>query len=506
MPGTYTYPGVYVEEVPSGVRPIAGVSTSDTAFVDFFPRGPLNEPVRITSFEQFERRFDGFDAKSQASYAINQYFVNGGSVAWVVRAVAGNNSAASHTLKAGSNDILEVTGRDSGEWGRKLMVLVDHNTVPTGLFNLTIEERAKVGSAEVVALEVHRNLSMDSNHARYAVNVVNADSQLVEVERKSGQNSTTSPDVLTATALTGGAAGNVPGPTELAAGINALDKIAPAIFNLLCLPGLGDLNDANRLTVAAAATAYCARKRAFLLLDIPPDVDTAAEMTSFRNDAAKMPAVHENSAIFFPRLKVADPLQGGLLRDIPASGTVAGIFARTDARRGVWKAPAGTDATIAGAELVTQLDDQAQGPLNVLGVNVLRSFPIYGALVWGARTTKGADAAANEWKYVPVRRTALFIEESLYQGLKWVVFEPNDEPLWAQIRSNVDAFMNGLFRQGAFAGLSTRDAYFVKCDKDTTTSADVDRGIVNILVGFRPLKPAEFVVLKIQQMAGQAAT
>jgi Bacteriophage tail sheath protein len=141
-----------------------------------------------------------------------------------------------------------------------------------------------------------------------------------------------------------------------------------------------------------------------------------------------------------------------------------------------------------------------------MGVNVMRALPIYGTVVWGARTLKGADAQADPWKYIPVRRMALYIEQALYQGLTWVTFEPNDEPLWASIRLNVGAFMNGLFRQGAFAGATTRDAYFVKCDKETTTEDDVNRGVVNIIVGFRPLKPAEFVVLKIQQMAGQAAT
>jgi phage tail sheath protein FI len=172
----------------------------------------------------------------------------------------------------------------------------------------------------------------------------------------------------------------------------------------------------------------------------------------------------------------------------------------------VWKAPAGTDASLRGSSVTTTVNDSDDGSLNIIGLNVLRSFPIYGNVVWGARTTKGADAAADEWKYVPVRRMALYIEESLYQGLKWVVFEPNDEPLWAQIRLNVGSFMHGLFRQGAFAGPTPREAYFVKCDKDTTTQGDVDRGIVNILVGFKPLKPAEFVVLRIQQMAGQIET
>ena len=199
-----------------------------------------------------------------------------------------------------------------------------------------------------------------------------------------------------------------------------------------------------------------------------------------------------------------DPLAKGADRSIAASGTVAGVIARTDTARGVWKAPAGTDAGIAGARLDVVVDDLTNGSLNILGMNLLRAFPVYGPVVWGARTTFGADQRASEWKYVPVRRTALYIEESLKTGLAWVVYEPNDEPLWSSIRLNVGAFLDGMYRQGAFAGATPDAAYLVKCDKDTTTQADVDRGIVNVLVGFAPLKPAEFVVLKIQQLAGQS--
>jgi hypothetical protein len=170
----------------------------------------------------------------------------------------------------------------------------------------------------------------------------------------------------------------------------------------------------------------------------------------------------------------------------------------------VWKAPAGTDASLNGtAALQVNLTDAENGLLNPLGINSLRSLPIYGNVVWGARTLRGADAAADEYKYVPVRRTALFIEESLYRGLTWVVFEPNDEPLWSQIRLNVGAFMHNLFRQGAFQGKTPREAYLVKCDAETTTQNDINLGIVNVIVGFAPLKPAEFVVIKLQQMTGQ---
>jgi len=183
---------------------------------------------------------------------------------------------------------------------------------------------------------------------------------------------------------------------------------------------------------------------------------------------------------------------------------VAGVMARTDAQRGVWKAPAGIEATLRGVpDLQLNLTDQENGALNPKGVNCLRSFSGVGRVAWGARTTHGDDALASQWKYVPVRRFALFLEESLFRGTKWVVFEPNDEPLWAQIRLNVGAFMHNLFRQGAFQGTSPREAYLVKCDKETTTQTDINLGIVNILVGFAPLKPAEFVILRIQQLAGQ---
>jgi phage tail sheath protein FI len=183
---------------------------------------------------------------------------------------------------------------------------------------------------------------------------------------------------------------------------------------------------------------------------------------------------------------------------------VAGICARTDTARGVWKAPAGLDATLTGVpKLSVALTDSENGRLNPLGINCLRAFPVGGRVVWGARTLRGADQLADQYKYIPVRRTALYIEESLFRGLKWVVFEPNDEPLWAQIRLNVGAFMHDLFRQGAFQGSSPADAYFVKCDKETTTQNDINLGIVNVVVGFAPLKPAEFVIIKLQQIAGQ---
>jgi phage tail sheath protein FI len=273
-------------------------------------------------------------------------------------------------------------------------------------------------------------------------------------------------------------------------------------FNLLCLPSFETLD----ASVWATAAQLCAMKRALLLVDSPTrDTwgDPAAAVSDFRK--GHFDAIgdnRKNAAVYFPRFIAPGP--DGPETEFPPCGAVAGVCARTDAERGVWKAPAGLEAALNGvAALAVPLNNLENGNLNVLGVNCLRSFPIIGNVVWGARTLVGADALTSEWKYVPVRRLALFLEESLYRGSQWIVFEPNDEPLWAQIRLNFGAFMHSLFRQGAFQGTTPRDAYFVKCDRETTTQNDINQGIVNIVVGFAPLKPAEFVVIKIQQMAGQ---
>lgn len=272
------------------------------------------------------------------------------------------------------------------------------------------------------------------------------------------------------------------------------------LFNLLCLPPEGSTADYPAGLVAAALT-LCEQERAMLLLDSPSgwtDKDIA------KSGLDAVAAKSKNAALFFPRLKQPNPLRDNQVEEFVPCGVVAGVMSRTDTQRGVWKAPAGIEATLRGVPgLSVKLNDAENGELNPLGINCLRSFPVIGRIVWGSRTLRGADILADEYKYVPVRRLALFIEESLFRGTQWVVFEPNDEPLWAQIRLNVGAFMHNLFRQGAFQGTTPRSAYFVKCDKETTTQNDIDQGIVNIVVGFAPLKPAEFVIIKLQQIAGE---
>jgi phage tail sheath protein FI len=297
-------------------------------------------------------------------------------------------------------------------------------------------------------------------------------------------------------------------------GLYALEQLytRDGIFNLLCIAPHNATRDVD-VSVISVAGAYCEKRRAMLLVDAPmawvkENGATISDATiGFSADPDQVGYRGRNAALFFPRLLMPNPLRDNQIEPFAACGAVAGIFARTDTQRGVWKSPAGLDASFIGVSSFTMpLTDDENGMLNPLGINCLRTFPVFGRVVWGARTLRGADAFADEYKYTAVRRTALFIEESLYRALKWVVFEPNDEPLWAQIRLNVGAFMHNLFRQGAFQGQTKNEAYFVHCDATTTTQNDINLGIVNINVGFAPLKPAEFVVIRLQQMTGQIET
>jgi uncharacterized protein len=643
MPITPTFPGVYIEEISSGVRTITGVGTSITAFIGFFTRGVMGKATQIFSFGDFQRTFGGLDVRSETGYALQQFFLNGGTQAWVVRAAAGTPQAAAVKLQnspSGGADALLATAATEGLWGNNVRIDVDYGTTdPASTFNLTVLEFAQVnGRLQPVAQESFRNMVLDSTKSKDAVKVVTDGSNLVTLKflgsgtkQRPAQTGTTSKlfaaadatklfsgagaltagDQLTASlngttllpskslgaptdmptlaaalqsalraipgleaataSLLGSAStqqflqvksGTAPGDvlsfTDPAAAKLGLDGPGQAnvqqyvlggatrgaqvqagataqagadgdppdgkaligdpvtktgiyalldvdLFNILCIPDTALLADKEAAQVAAKATALCEDRRAFYLIDVPQKEKSRsklADVSTWLDQNASLR--NKNAALYFPRLKIADPLDSFRLRTVPSSGTIAGLFARTDANRGVWKAPAGTDAGLRGVQqLETLLTDAENGALNPLAINCLRTFPVYGTVSWGARTLDGSDQQASEWKYIPIRRLALFIEESLYRGTQWVVFEPNDEPLWAQIRLNVGAFMQNLFRQGAFQGKTPRDAYFVKCDGETTTETDRNLGIVNILVGFAPLKPAEFVIIQLQQMAGQ---
>lgn len=750
MPSALSYPGVYIEEIPSGVRTISGVATSVTAFVGYTAKGPVNQARRIFNFGDFQRDFGGLHRDSEVSYAVQQFFMNGGGDAYVVR-VAANSAAAGVRLKfgpGGADVSMTVEAKSPGAWGNLLRVYVTYDTAdPANLFTLAVT-RWDPEQGAAVDPEEFANLTLNSRSPRFAPAVVNAGSRLVKVTLAGGlpfargysgskdltgvnlaagetrlrgrvddevdfDLTLSSPDaantvakkltmvqnaiaaspvaarldaarydaagnpagggnfirirsvaaadysavvitpapasdasaalgfgVAAGGAEAGGAApvrptpsGTSSGPVTAAgavggnvtvdlalqttAGTQALESKTVAVaaapfgpvlrdnlqaairtmdhaaaksavvriqgrslqvtssdahpnvtftltgvadlqmpgagptlnvsryspglgptfaaqsgaqpgsdgtpptagdlkgdfgaktgiyalrevdlFNILCIPATGVLtgNAAAVNALVQEAAKFCEDERAFYIVDPPASVDAPADVEAWLTTVTS-----RNAAVYYPRISVADPLREFRVREMPASGAVAGVFARTDATRGVWKAPAGTEAVLRGTQgLARVLTDPENGVLNKKGVNVLRTFPVYGSVVWGARTRAGDDDRGDEYKYVPVRRLALYIEETLFRSSQWVVFEPNDEPLWAQIRLNVGAFMHGLFRQGAFQGSTPAKAYLVKCDSETTTQYDIDRGIVNILVAFAPLKPAEFVVIRIQQKA-----
>ncbi len=531
MPVNPTYPGVYVEEIPSGVRTIVGVATSITAFIGRALRGPTDDPVTINSFGDFERMFGGLQVDCPLSYAVRDFYLNGGHQAIIVRLYKPTQNTVAKA-KLDANKGLKLEAANPGTWGNKLRARVDSNVAADiaknygltvgDLFNLTLRDTG-TGATEtylnVTVKESPRRVDRvlkdasslmrfpDSEVLPNSVPAAHPDPKPGEKIWEDDKLSTPVADADKAVDSDALLPLDFTGSQDKKTGLYMLDKAD--LFNLLCVPP--DTRGGNTdKDFYATAMNYCYLRRAMLVVDSPAawsqNKDTAAATAKAKltTDLGLTGEPARNAALYFPRVRQADPLRDNQLDTFVPCGIVAGLMARTDANRGVWKAPAGIDAALTGVQaLEVNLNDDENGLLNPLGLNCLRVFPVYGRVIWGARTLRGADQLADDYKYVPVRRTALFIEESLYRGLKWVVFEPNDEPLWAQIRLNVGAFMHNLFRQGAFQGQTPKEAYFVKCDKETTTQNDINLGIVNISVGFAPLKPAEFVIIKLQQIAGQ---
>ena len=528
MPVTLSYPGVYVEEISSGVRTITGVATSITAFIGRAAQGPTDTdpdgPVTIYSYGDYERNFGALDPNYPLGYAVRDFYLNGGSQAIIVRLYKGDASKAKAQIAL---DQLPLEAASAGSWGNQLRVRIDNQVSPdvatlyglaaTDLFNLTVRNMTSG------AQETFLNVSVKESPRRVD-RVLLAGSSLIRVSASLSLPTSTVPanmpnnppqgktvwdQDVTSIGVTGQAvdsAGLDPtaykGSEAAKTGMYALKKTD--LFNLLCIPAdvRGGETDS---AVYQDALSLCVARRAVLIVDPPLAWSSVSKVDLSTLKLSSIAA--RNAAVFFPRVIESDPARQSQLDTFVPCGIIAGIMARTDSQRGVWKAPAGLDASLNGVQgLSIVMSDDENGALNPIGVNCLRSFPLSGPVVWGSRTLRGADLLADDYKYIPVRRLALYIEESLFRGTQWVVFEPNDNPLWAQIRLNVGAFMQNLFRQGAFQGKTPTDAYFVKCDGETTTQNDINLGIVNIVVGFAPLKPAEFVVIQLQQMAGQIQT
>ena len=303
--------------------------------------------------------------------------------------------------------------------------------------------------------------------------------------------------------LTGGAEG-APAASDYTAFFNqTLIKIRDA--SIIVLPGASvPKSGAGNDAVAAAIAHAEATQRSMVIVDPAP----GAELESAGDVDQLALTTSTYAALYYPWVEMSNPFfkEGSNAKptvDVAPSAFAAGMWAKIDGRRGVWKAPAGVETSLLGvAALEFTVGDGEQDQLNPLGVNALRKLPGFGHVIWGSRTL--STKANPEWRYVPVRRTAIFIEQSIYNSIQWAVFEPNDHKLWASLRSNIDAFMNGLWRSGAFQGEKASDAYFVRCGLgDTMTQGDIDRGQVIVIVGFAPLKPAEFVIVRIQQKVGQ---
>lgn len=652
-----TYPGVYVEEVSSGVRPITAASTSTAAFIGQAEKGLIGGPVKIYNFTEFQDQYGDFLSGAYLAHAVYQFFNNGGGSCYIIRVAEGEATADivlrdRHATVATRQPSLTIAANSPGAWGNGLIIAIaDGTNDPTNEFNLDVY----VGG-EATPRESFTNLGMIPARVNYAesvnnisqyievtVDTTNTNADLIdgtsvgqsavdllglsadqtklqiningdgyqEIDLQDAVDEAIMADLSTAanvaaaiqavvtgqgalpglqkqlvstpsnvifTSFTATQAANILTLTSGAPGVDSSVQVMPAsdinediswalklgiaaggtelfgsailrpVVNSSYLVGshtlpndavesvtagddgsplitsdteftdafssLDNIDDVSLLAVpgrgsvqvVSAGINYCANRSlsdCFFIGDMAPDDDDVPDAQSF---VGLISPKNSYGAVYMPWLLGTDPT-GISSADIPIppSGYVAGMYAKTDANRGVWKAPAGIESALAGASgLVANLTDAQHGDLNQdpYNVNVIRQFKSAGRVIWGARTIS-SDA---EYRYVPVRRMAIMLRVSLYRGTQWVVFEPNDEPLWAQIRLNVGAFMHNLFRQGAFQGASPKEAYLVKCDAETTTQNDINLGIVNIIVGFAPLKPAEFVMIKIQQLAGQVET
>lgn len=548
--GSPLHPGVYVQELPSAVQPIQGVSTSTAAFIGTTDKGPvpgttlpngrMAAPVRVTSFTDYQRQFGGFRADSFLTYAVQSFFQNGGQQLYVVRVVGKpqtsppSPAAACAVSPTGSGGLpISVSALTPGVWGNSISVALGATSNPDpggNNFKLTVFYDPGTGPAIVetydpVTFQGSPTLSVTSTYpAQYARTAVNSRSEYIAITA----DLTSAPSTVAAVGLRNGsdgppaaAADFIGAPasdnTVTGTGLYALDKITDV--SLIAIPGQGDAATVN------AGIDYCKDQRqlqdCFFIGDMgsmaagvpaarvdgaAPTVYTIQDAVDFATNGSPPldRSAGDYGAIYFPWIWSADPIGTGSNPKIllPPSGFMAGIYARTDNSRGVFKAPAGTAAGLAGAlAAATTVSDAEQDQLNPISVNVLRTVPLSGFVSWGARTF-GSDAS---WRYIPVRRMAIFLRVSIYYGIQWAVFEPNDEPLWAELRLNIRSFMLTQFRAGAFQGSTPDDAFFVKCDSSTTTQQDIDLGIVNILVGFAPLKPAEFVIVKLSQKVNQPA-
>jgi len=519
---TLLHPGVYVTEAPAGLRSIEGAATSTTIFVGETQRGPLG-PTKITSRSDYSRLFGGYirdrdesppvqPSKVLTAYAIDAFYANGGSAAYIVRAM----DDADNALPASRGDIVASS---PGIWGNSLSVaFLKASGSDATRFRIAVVYDSPEPGGERRLVEVWDRLSIDPADESYVVDTL-ARSAYVRWDTTGGPVTAPALDALGSPATTDPSESDiVDHAPSLSGGVGGGSELSFADYSLLLQAELAGVDDAALLVSTADAllgdsadytnyvgvfVAYAEsrpRRDLFFVGDLPRKTTaatTSLAVTATVGEFDKLGASNF-SGIYWPHVVVGDPAGVGRNPTIilPPASFVAGLFARTDARRGVWKAPAGVEATLAlTVDMDHQLNDLHSDDLNPVGINALRTIPGAGRVAWGSRTMQ----PSSEWRYVPVRRTAIFLRASIYNGIQWAVFEPNDEPLWSSLRTSIGGFMETQFRRGAFAGRTSDEAYLVKVDSETTTPMDQAAGVVNITVAFAPLRPAEFVVVQLSQ-------
>lgn len=610
---SYLHPGVYVEEIPSGSKPIEGVATSIAAFVGAANRGPVGEPTLIGKFDDYVKEFGQIaSTNDDMGLAVQAYYLNGGGAAYICRLASGATSSSTVSLDANSNPntsaqagVMTVTASSPGTWADDLYVRIlnpvllfdlevgtnagtfvveesyyglslqssrgdfastkvnaksalvridsviasldlsaateadltdedsdaatsDTLTVSDGTSDVMIISDTTDGSTTLAArisnisyvfdlhvgnregstftaIEQFASISMDAGSENFAETIINDLSSLVTVDVITGATSIQyPPPTSNGVQLAGGAAATPTGPDFTALYENTLRKYRD--ISIIVLPG-SSWDGATGQGNIAATLAHCESMKNRVVIVDPP-AGTELENATVVNGMSLPTSTY--SVLYYPWVDMANPLyhpdkapDADKTVQVAPSAIAAGMWAKIDGKRGVWKAPAGVETRLTGAAgLEFAVENLEQDQLNPLGVNCIRKLPSYGSVFWGARSL--STKADPEWRYVPVRRTAIYIEESIYNGIQWAVFEPNDHPLWGSLRANIGTFMNGLFRAGAFQGQTAKDAYFVRCGLgDTMTQGDIDRGQVIVIVGFAPLKPAEFVIVRIQQKVGE---
>ena len=522
---TYQAPGVYIQEVPGGSRPIEGVGTAVAAFVGFTEKGPVGEAVRVTNWTQYQDTFGGFIRTGYTPLSVYGFFMNGGGNCYVIRVGGDAESTPAQIALPGrgaAQESLRFTSKLPGSEGNELRIELVDEAAPAaepaegeeaaagggdgddaGRFRVTIRAAGQPP-------EVFENLSLRRGDDRYVETVVNADpggSIFVTVEDLAPRG------VSIANRLPNA------GGYALAEGGETVTALAPADFQgdvarregidglevldditMIALPDLmrayadGLINMEGVVSVQKGLIAHCERmQNRVAIVDAPPDL-SPQEMEQWRNDA-NLVTDGGYAALYYPWIKVDDPASGEAIF-VPPSGHAAGVWARTDSRRGVHKAP-GNEEILGAIDIGSQLTQTETGVLNVQSVNCIRSFPGRGIRIWGARTLA---ESSSEWRYLNVRRLFNYIKSSIENGTQWVPFEPNDANTWARVRRDVGAFLNRTWAQGALFGATAREAYYVKCDAETNPPELRDAGILVCEIGIAPVKPAEFVVFRIAQI------